>query len=132
MSLKRILSVNMSELSSYGLLMIQGYIDQPSKTMKEAREHVLETLALDQKTRYPASFEEVRERMKSMLKSSDITQIIWLDSKYYPHIRTAEHSLGCVVRGQVLPLTYEVSMHDDGKVLPSTPTAMTSGIKCLR
>ena len=31
---------------------VQGSIDQPSKTMNEAREHILETLALDQKTLY--------------------------------------------------------------------------------
>ena len=94
---------------------VQGSIDQPSKTMNEAREHILETLALDQKTLYPASFEQVYEKMKSMLKASEITQIVWVDSKYYPHVRTAEHTLTCMARGEMLHLTYEVSRHDDGE-----------------
>ena len=92
-----------------------GSIDQSSKTMIEAREHVLESLALDQKSRYPVSFEQIREKMQSMLKASEITQIVWLDSKYYPHVRTAEHALTCMARGEMLHLTYEVSGHDDGK-----------------
>lgn len=94
---------------------VQGSIDQPSKTMNEAREYILETLALDQKTLYPASFEQVYEKMKSMLKASEITQIVWVDSKYYPHVRTAEHTLTCMARGEMLHLTYEVSQHDDGE-----------------
>ena len=94
---------------------VQGTIDQLSKTMNEAREHVLETLALDQKTLYPASFEQVYEKMKSVLKASEITQIVWIDSKYYPHVRTAEHTLTCMARGERLHLTYEVSQHDDGE-----------------
>ena len=94
---------------------VQGIIDQPSKTIIEAREHVLETLALDQRTLYPASFEQIREKMKSVLKASEITQIVWTDSKYYPSVRTAEHTLTCMARGERLHLTYEVSQHDDGE-----------------
>ena len=94
---------------------VQGNIEQPSKTMNEAREHVLESLSLDQRTLYPASFDELREKMKSVLKASEIRQIVWIDSKYYPHVRTAVHTLMCMVRGEALRLTYEVSRHDDGE-----------------
>ena len=45
---------------------VQGYIDQPSITMNEAREHILETLSLDQKSRCAASFEQIREEMHSI------------------------------------------------------------------
>ena len=72
--------------------------------MNQAREHVLETLALDDRSRYPASFEQIREKMQSVLKAADITQIEWQSSKYYPHVRTAEHTLTCQARGELLHL----------------------------
>ena len=45
---------------------VQGYIDQPTITMNEAREHVLETLGLDQRSRCTVSFEQIREQMQSI------------------------------------------------------------------
>ena len=49
------------------------------------------------------------------MKVSDVRMIEWKDSRYYPGMRTAEHTLTCEIRGETALLTYEVSRHDDGE-----------------
>lgn len=93
----------------------QGFLDRPSWTMNKAREHVLETAGLDRQRRMELPYDLIRQHMKEVLKACEVTQIEWIDSKYYPHMRTAEHTLECQLRGERLVLTYEVSGHDDGE-----------------
>lgn len=53
--------------------------------------------------------------MQEVLKASDVTNIEWQDSRYFPGMRTAEHDLTCEIRGEKVSLLYEVSRHDDGE-----------------
>ena len=93
----------------------QGQIDRPKWTMNQAREYVLDLTALDHRSRFAVSYEMVKQKSRDVLKSSDVRNIEWLDSKYYPGMRTAEHTLTCEIRGEPFHLTYEVSKHDDGE-----------------
>lgn len=93
----------------------QGWLDQPSWTMNQAREHILDTLSLSLNSRTVTSYEMLEQCAKEVLKASDVTKIEWKDSRYYPGMRTAEHTLSCVIRGDRYLLTYEVSQHDDGE-----------------
>ena len=83
--------------------------------MNKAREHILETLALSLTSRTVTSYEMLEQCSKDVLKACDVTNIEWIDSKYYPGMRTAEHTFSCEIRGEIFQLTYEVSQHDDGE-----------------
>ena len=102
-------------LTTEFLSKIQGQLDDPSWTMNHAREHILETAGLCQYSRIVVSFEMVVQRAKAVLKASDVEMIEWKDSKYYPGMRTAEHTLTCEIHGEATELIYEVSQHDDGE-----------------
>ena len=93
----------------------QGWIDHPSWTMNHAREHVLESIGLCRFSRTAIPYEMVAKRAEEVLKVSDVRMIEWKDSRYYPGMRTAEHTLTCEIRGETALLTYEVSRHDDGE-----------------
>ena len=93
----------------------QGQLDDSSWTMNYAREHILETAGMWQYSRTAVSFEMVENQSKEVLKASDVVKIKWKDSRYYPGMRTAEHTLTCEIRGTAAQLTYEVSQHDDGE-----------------
>ena len=76
----------------------QGQIDRPEWTMNQAREYVLDLTVLDHRSRFAVSYEMVKQKSRDVLKSSDVRNIEWLDSKYYPGMRTAEHTLTCEIR----------------------------------
>ena len=95
---------------------IQGQIsNQPERTMNQAREHILELAALDRKSRMVVPFDMVKQKMEEVLKASEVKSIEWIDSNYYPSVRTAEHTLSCEIRGERVQLYYEVSQHEDGE-----------------
>ena len=102
-------------LTSEFLPRTQGQLDDPSWTMNHAREHILETTGLCQYSRTAVSFEMVERREQEILKAAEVVKIEWKDSRYYPGMRTAEHTLTCEIRGETTALTYEVSQHDDGE-----------------
>ena len=52
---------------------------------------------------------------KGSLSAADVENIEWTDSKYYPSVRTKEHTLSCTIHGEPVVLTYEVSWHDGGE-----------------
>lgn len=93
----------------------QGWLDGSFRTMNRAREHVLETMGLCRYSRVTVSFEMLEKKAGEVLRSSDVGRIELKDSKYYPGMRTAEHTLSCEIRGEPALLTYEVSRHDDGE-----------------
>lgn len=93
----------------------QGRLDPSDKTMNQAREHILDTFGMGNRSRAPVSIDFVRARMQEVLKASDVTNIEWQDSRYFPGMRTAEHDLTCEIRGEPVSLLYEVSHHDDGE-----------------
>lgn len=93
----------------------QGQLDRPEWTMNQAREYVLDLAGLDHRSRFAVSYDMVKQKSRDVLKSSDVRNIEWVDSKYYPGMRTAEHTLTCEIRGEPFRLTYEVSKHDDGE-----------------
>ena len=83
--------------------------------MNQAREHILKLAALDRKSRMVVPFDMVKQKMEEVLKASEVKSIEWIDSNYYPGVRTAEHTLSCEIRGEKVQLFYEVSQHDDGE-----------------
>ena len=93
----------------------QGQLDRPEWTMNQAREYVLDLAGLDHRSRFAVSYDMVKQKSRDVLKSSDVRNIEWVDSKYYPGMRTAEHTLTCEIRGEPFRLAYEVSKHDDGE-----------------
>ena len=94
---------------------MQGSLDKPSLTMNEAREQILEIVGLDKKSRQYVPFDLVKKRSEEVLKESDVTQIEWIGSKYFPGMRTSEHTLTCKIRGEDHVLNYELSRYDDGE-----------------
>ena len=93
----------------------QGQLDPPEWTMDQAREYVLDLTGLSHRNRTSVSYELVMQRSREMLRASDVRNIEWEDSKYYPGMRTVEHTLTCEIRGEPVRLRYEVSKHDDGE-----------------
>ena len=93
----------------------QGQIDRPEWTMNQTREHVLDLAGLGHRSRFAVSYDMVRQKSREVLKSSDVRNIEWVESQYYPGMRTAEHTLTCEIRGEPFWLIYEVSKHDDGE-----------------
>ena len=57
----------------------------------------------------------MRNSLKGSLTVADVENIEWTDSKYYPSVRTKEHTLSCTIHGEPVVLTYEVSWHDGGE-----------------
>ena len=49
------------------------------------------------------------------LAAEDVRDIRWVDSQYYPGMRTTEHILTCQILGEPIRLAFEVSRHDDGE-----------------
>ena len=93
----------------------QGQLDRNDLTMNQAREHILDYYGIGRRSRASVSFDFVKTRMQAVLKASDVTNIEWQNSRYYPGIRTAEHDLTCEICGVSANLLYEVSQHDDGE-----------------
>lgn len=56
-----------------------------------------------------------KEQSWEHLTADDVKNIQCVDSKYYPWMRTAEHTLNCEIHGEPVTLMYEVSQHDDGE-----------------
>ncbi len=48
---------------------VQGQVEDPSRTMNDAREHILETLNLSHRNRSSVPFEEVSEKARATAKS---------------------------------------------------------------
>ncbi|MBR3165995.1 MAG: hypothetical protein IKF16_07480 [Lachnospiraceae bacterium] len=92
-----------------------GQLDRLEWTMNQAREYVLDLAGLYHRSRFAVSYDMVKQKSRDVLKSSDVRNIEWVDSKYYPGMRTAEHTLTCKIHGEPFRLTYEVSKHDDGE-----------------
>ena len=83
----------------------QGQLDRPEWTMNQAREYVLDLAGLDHRSRFAVSYDMVKQKSRDVLKSSDVRNIEWVDSKYYPGMRTAEHTLTCEIRGEPFRLS---------------------------
>jgi len=83
--------------------------------MDQARDYVLELNGLVRRSLAAVSYEVVERRSKDVLRASDVQNIEWIESKYYPVVRTAEHTLSCEIRGEPARLSYEVSKHDEGE-----------------
>lgn len=92
-----------------------GQLERKDLTMNQAREYILDTFGMGNRSRAAVSVDYVRGRMQEVLKASDVTNIEWQDSRYFPGMRTAEHDLTCEIRGEKVSLLYEVSRHDDGE-----------------
>ena len=92
-----------------------GRLEQPTWSMNQAREHILDSIAMGYAGLTVESFDQIKKRMEEALKASEVTDIIWVGSKYYPSMRTSEHTLSCRIRGEKTCLSYEVSRHDDGE-----------------
>ena len=56
-----------------------------------------------------------KEQSWKHLTADDVKNIQCVDSKYYPWMWTAEHTLNCEIHGEPVTLMYEVSQHDDGE-----------------
>ena len=93
----------------------QGQLDRKDLTVNQAREHILDYYGIGRRSRVPVSFDFVKTRMQEVLKASDVTNIEWQNSRYFPGMRTVEHNLACEIRRVPLQLRYEVSQHDDGE-----------------
>ena len=93
----------------------QGQLDRKDLTVNQAREHILDYYGIGRRSRASVSFDFVKSRMQEVLKASDVTNIEWQNSRYFPGMRTVEHDLTCKIRGVPVQLRYEVSQHDDGE-----------------
>ena len=93
----------------------QGQLDRNDLTMNQAREHILDYYGIGRRSRVSVSFDFVKTRIQEVLKASDVTNIEWQNSRYFPGMRTVEHDLICEIRGVPVRLRYEVSQHDDGE-----------------
>ena len=83
----------------------QGQLDRPEWTMNQAREYVLDLAGLDHRSRFAVSYDMVKQKSRDVLKSSDVRNIEWVDSQYFPGMRTTEHTLTCEIRGEPFRLT---------------------------
>ena len=93
----------------------QGQLDRKDLTVNQAREHILDYYGIGRQSRVSVSFDFVKTRIQEVLKASDVTNIEWQNSRYYPGMRAIEHNLTCKIRGVPVQLRYEVSQHDDGE-----------------
>ena len=68
---------------------IQGQIDDLSKTMNEARDHILETLGMSSRNRHAVSFEEISEKAKAAVKSV-LQELNSLQGEASPAVKTGK------------------------------------------
>ena len=93
----------------------QGQLDHNDLTMNQVRDHILDYYGIGRRSRVSVSFDFVKTRIQEVLKASDVTNIEWQNSRYFPGMRTVEHDLTCKICGVSVNLLYEVSQHDDGE-----------------
>lgn len=71
---------------------VQGQIDDPSKTMNEARDHVLETMGMTGRHRHPVPFEEVSEKAKAAARSV-LQELNSLQGKASPPVKAGKEKI---------------------------------------
>ena len=71
---------------------VQGQIDDPSKTMNEARDHVLETMGMTGRHRHPVPFEEVSEKAKAAARSV-LQELNSLQGKTSPPVKAGKEKI---------------------------------------
>ena len=71
---------------------VQGQIDDPAKTMNEARDHVLETMGMTCRHRHAVPFEEVSEKAKAVARSV-LQELNSLQSKTSPPVKAGKEKI---------------------------------------